>query len=119
MIRWLRLIFLGGLAIGLVTLALANRAIVRVQALPDDVAAFFGLDLSAEVPLFLVILSAMMLGLLIGFAWEWLREHRYRAEARAKGKAVSKLERELAVMRDAGQVPPKDEVLALLDQGGR
>ena len=119
MIRWLRLIFLGVLAVTLITLALANRAIVRVQALPDDVAAFFGLDLSAEVPLFLVILAAMVVGLMIGFAWEWLREHRYRAEARAKGRAVTKLERELAVMRDAGQMPPKDEVLAILDQGKR
>ncbi|GHC54244.1 lipopolysaccharide assembly protein LapA domain-containing protein [Neogemmobacter tilapiae] len=119
MIRWLRYLFLGTLAIALVTLALANRSVVRVQALPDDMAAFLGLDLSAELPLFLVIFGAIVVGLMIGFAWEWLREHRYRADARAKGRDVSRLERELAVMRDAGQVPPQDDVLAILDQGRR
>jgi hypothetical protein len=48
------------------------------------------------------------------FVWEWLREHKHRVAANSNGKQVSKLERELAAMRDATSLP-KDDILALLD----
>jgi hypothetical protein len=64
--------------------------------------------------MFLVIFASITAGLLIGFVWEWLREHKHRAAARQSGKVVSKLERELASMRDATSLP-KDDVLAILD----
>jgi lipopolysaccharide assembly protein A len=87
-----------------------------VRLLPDDLGAALGLTWSAELPLFLIIFGGIVAGLLIGFLWEWFREHKHRAVASSQSKAVVRLERELAVMRDAGSVPPKDEVLALLDR---
>lgn len=115
MVRWLKWVFLVGLAVALVTVALANRGAVTLRLLPADMAAFLGVDWSIDLPLFLVIFAGLVGGLLIGFVWEWLREHKHRATAATKRREVSQLERELAQMRDAkGQ--PADDVLAILDR---
>ncbi|WP_205518771.1 lipopolysaccharide assembly protein LapA domain-containing protein [Pseudotabrizicola algicola] len=115
MIRYLRYALLAVLAISLLTVALANRAPVTLKALPDDLAAFSGLGWQIELPLYLVIFASILVGVLIGFVWEWFREHKHRALASTKTREVSKLERELAVMRDT-KPEPQDDVLALLDQ---
>ncbi len=113
MIRWLRYIFLALLALALVTVALANRAPVVVRLLPEDMAAVFGVDWAAEVPLFLILFAGIVAGLLIGFVWEWLREMKHRSRAATGSREVARLERELAALRNAkGEV--QDEVLALL-----
>lgn len=114
MIRTLRYILLAVLAIFLLTVALANRAPVVLNALPPDMAAFTGMGVSLQLPLYVVIFSAILMGVLIGFVWEWFREHKHRATASVKSREVTKLERELAVMRDT-KTGPKDDVLALLD----
>ncbi|MDZ7905368.1 MAG: LapA family protein [Cypionkella sp.] len=113
--RYLRLFFLLVLALVLISLAMANRSLVTVSALPADFAALLGGNWALELPMFLVIFAAIAVGLLIGFVWEWLREHKHRATAAKSTKAVTKLERELAAMRDAHALP-KDDVLALLDK---
>ena len=116
MIRYLRLLLLAVLGLVLLTVALANRAPVMVRLLPDDMAALTGLTWAMELPLFLVILGGILAGVLIGFVWEWFREHGHRATASQKSREVTRLERELAVLKDSSSVPPKDEVLALLDK---
>jgi lipopolysaccharide assembly protein A len=116
MIRTLRLLFLGLVGLGLLTVALANRAPVSVRLLPEDLAALTGLTWAAELPLFLAIFGGIIVGVLIGFVWEWFREHGHRAAANQKTREVSRLERELAVLKDSAAVPPKDEVLALLEK---
>ena len=116
MIRYLRLLLLGLLGIGLLVVALANRAPVAVRLLPDDMAALTGLTWTMELPLFLVIFGGIILGVLIGFVWEWFREHGHRATASQKSREVARLERELAVLKDSTSIPPKDEVLALLEK---
>ena len=115
MIRYLRYLFLAALALGLVTVAMANRAPVLVKALPDDLAAFTGLSWQMELPLFVVIFGGIIAGLLIGFVWEWFREMKHRSTASKKTREVARLERELAVMKDSTSVP-KDDVLALLNR---
>lgn len=115
MIRYIRYIVLGMLGILLITLALANRAPVQVNLLTADLSALFGVNWTVELPMFLVIFASSILGLLIGFIWEWLREHKHRAAASSKTKQVGKLEREIAAMRDATSLP-KDDILALLDR---
>lgn len=115
MIRYLRYLFLAGLALVLLTVALANRAPVAVRLLPDDLAALTGLTWAAELPLFLIIFGGIVAGVLIGFVWEWFREMKHRSTASVKSREVARLERELAVLRDSTSVP-KDDVLALLDQ---
>lgn len=116
MIRYLRLILLALLGVALLVVALANRALVPVRLLPDDMAALTGLTWTAQLPLFLVIFGSIIVGVLIGFVWEWFREHGHRATASTKSREVTRLERELAVLKDSTSVPPKDDVLALLEK---
>lgn len=116
MIRYLRLILLALLGLFLLTVALANRAVVPVRLLPEDLAALTGLTWAMELPLFLIIFAGIIAGVLIGFVWEWFREHGHRATASQKSREVVRLERELAVLKDSTSVPPKDQVLALLEK---
>lgn len=115
MIRYLRYLLLATLAIVLLTVALANRAPVVLSALPPDMGAFFGATFAVELPLFIVIFASIIAGVLIGFVWEWFREHKHRVVARAGTRTVTKLERELAVLRDA-KAQPQDDVLAILQE---
>lgn len=115
--RYLRYLILAAIAFVLVVVALANRDTVTLNTLPQGLAEFPGmapLAQSVTLPLFVVIFGGILAGVALGFVWEWLREHRHRAEASRKGAEVARLERELNKVkgqRDAG----KDEVLALLD----
>lgn len=115
MIRMLRYALLAVLAIVLVTIALANRDVVTLELLPANLAAFAGVQWELVLPLYVVIFGGIVAGILIGFVWEWLREHKHRATASTKSREVERLERELAVMRDT-KPEHKDDVLALLDK---
>ena len=115
MIRYLRYLFLGTLALCLVTVALANRAPVTLRALPEDLSAFFGIGGNVELPLFLVIFGGIAAGLLIGFVWEWFREMKHRSTASTKSREAARLERELSMLRDA-KGETQDDVLAILDR---
>jgi lipopolysaccharide assembly protein A len=116
MIRYLRLLFVVLVGLCLLTVALANRAPVEVRLLPGDLAALTGVTWAIELPLFLIIFGGIIAGVLIGFVWEWFREYGYRANASAKSREVARLERELAVLKDATSVPQQDDVLALLEK---
>ncbi len=116
--RYIRYGFLGALAVVLISVAMANRAPVELRLLPDDLAAPLGLAWSIEMPLFLVIFAAIIAGLFIGFVWEWLREHKHRAEAARKKGEVQQLKREVNRLKGSGRSTQEDEVLALLDQAG-
>ena len=114
MFRYLRYLVLAAIAVVLVTMALANREPVVIKLMPDDLAAALGFNWQIGLPLFMVMFGGIVGGILIGFLWEWLREHKHRVHATTKTREVAKLERELAGLRDAkGQV--QDDVIALLD----
>ncbi|MDQ2066089.1 LapA family protein [Xinfangfangia sp. CPCC 101601] len=116
MLRYLRILFIAATGLVLLVLALANRGAVSLRLLPEDLGGLLGLNLTWDIPLFVVILGAVALGVFIGFVWEWFREMRIRATARGTARQVSRLERELAVLRD-GKDAPRDEVLAILEDG--
>jgi uncharacterized integral membrane protein len=110
--RYLRYLVLVALALVLVTVALANRDVVTLRLLPPDLAALLGIDQAVQLPLFAVIFGGIVAGVLIGFVWEWLREHKYRVVAAEKSREAARLAQEVARV---APTPPKDEVLALLD----
>ena len=114
MIRFFRYLLLALLAIGLLTVAIANRDPVTLQALPQDMGLFLGLSWSIQLPLFLVIFGGIGVGLLIGFFWEWARESKHRTTATTKAREVARLEREVTKLRSS-QAGPQDDVLALLE----
>lgn len=115
MLRSLRYIFLGLLAVALLAVASANRTPVTVRLLPPEMDSFFAAGLSIELPLFLVMFAGIIAGLAIGFVWEWFREARIRAEASQHKRKVVHLEREVTRLKGASG-EKQDEVLALLER---
>lgn len=113
--RYIRYAFLGALGILLISVSLANRGPVTLKLMPDDIAGLLGFNFTLTLPLFLVVLGGIAAGLIIGFIWEWMREHRHRREASKKGREVRKLEREVTRLKDQKN-EGKDEVLAILDE---
>ena len=113
--RYVRYIVLGALVVALVTLAVANRGMVELKVLPQGLTSVMGFQERITLPLFVVIFGGVVLGLLIGFVWEWLREHRIRREAERRRREVVLLERENARLRRERH-EGEDEVLALLDE---
>ncbi|MBU2962889.1 LapA family protein [Citreicella sp. C3M06] len=113
--RYIRYAFLAVLAVVLVAIAMANREMVDLKLLTAELSSLLQFQAGITVPVFLVFFGGIVFGLLIGFVWEWLREHKHRAEAQHRKAEVRKLERELKktqAQRDEG----KDEVLAILDR---
>lgn len=115
--RYFRYAFLAVLAVCLITVALANRDPVTLRLLTDDLAAVVGLSNAITLPLFIVIFGGIVAGILIGFVWEWFREHRQRAEASVQRREKARLEREIERLR-ANDSDDTDEVLALLEGKG-
>ncbi|PWE31349.1 DUF1049 domain-containing protein [Maritimibacter sp. 55A14] len=112
--RYIRLVFLAILGILLLTLALANRGPVTLHMLPESIAGFVPLPNAISLPVFVVIFAGIVLGLLIGFVWEWLREHRHRAEAARQRREAAKLKQEVSSLREK-KADGRDDVLALLE----
>lgn len=112
--RYLRYIFLIAVGFCLLVVALANRGAVSVQVVPDEIAARFFQPFQMELPLFVIIFGSIAVGLLIGFVWEWLREHKIRVDARHQKREKEKLARQVKGMK-AEKAGGTDDVLALLD----
>lgn len=115
MMFYLRAGFAGALALCLVVVALANRTAVTVKLLPEPMANLLGMDPGATVPLYLLLGGAIVVGLLLGFVWEWLREFSYRAEARRLRSEAETLRVELQRAEKAVPEKARDDVRALVD----
>lgn len=111
--RLIKYFVLAIIAIGLVAVALANRESMTVKLLPDAMADLAGVNYALTLPVFLVILGAFLLGLLFGFVWEWLREHKHRATAKTEQRERERLEQEVRKVSPPAETG--DDVLAILD----
>jgi uncharacterized integral membrane protein len=95
------------LGIVLVLFAVANREVVTLTFDPFDRAqpAF-----ALRMPLFLLSFVLVGIGVLIGSFATWLRQHRWRARARAAEREVRLLREQLAARRwpqdEPQQAPP-------------
>ena len=110
---YVKVVFLGILGIVLLTLCLANTAMVELKVLPRGLTGLFGYQERVYLPLFAVILLFTALGILIGFTWEWLREWRIRRTAEQRTREVRALERENRKLRV--EVGEEDDVIALIE----
>ncbi|MBQ4823820.1 LapA family protein [Leisingera sp. M527] len=115
--RYIRYAVLGSLAIVLVSVALANRSFVELKLMPSALGELFGFNFTIALPLFAVVLGGVGAGLVIGFLWEWLREHKHRSEAAQKTREARRLNREVSKLKKQKN-EGKDEVLALLEDAG-
>lgn len=116
--RYIRYAILAVIAACLITLALANRAPVTLNLLPEDLSLMLGFGRSVTLPLFIVIFGGVLVGVLLGFVWEWLREHKYRAEASRERNAKERLAREVQKIKSRNPAAT-DDVLALLERDQR
>ena len=114
---YIRYAFLGLMVAVFVTVALANRDMTTLALLPDTLASFFGFNLTITLPLFAVIGASVVVGLLLGFVWEWLRERGYRAEATRARSECDALRSELSRVQKAAPETQKDDVLAIVESG--
>ncbi|MFY0690436.1 MAG: LapA family protein [Paracoccaceae bacterium] len=112
--RYLRYSFIAIVGLGLLVAALANRSVVTLRVIPEEFSDYIGWAPAYELPLFVVIFGGVVAGLLIGFVWEWFREHKHRAEAQRSKRDVQRLQREMKGLKTRAN-SGKDEVLALLD----
>ncbi len=97
----------------LLVVAFANHDPVTLRLLPEEAAPLTGFDATLTLPLFLVILAAVVIGLVAGYAFEWLRAHKHRAEAARNRREVERLAEENRHLKQA-EPPVEDDVLALL-----
>ncbi|WEX09550.1 LapA family protein [Chelativorans sp. AA-79] len=76
------------LAIILIALAVANRALMPFTIDPFNPG---NPGLTVEMPLFVYLFLAMILGMIIGGAVTWFRQGRYRRLARERASEIERL----------------------------
>jgi len=109
--RIIKYILLAIILIAIVVLAVANRGMVTLHLLPEGLSSLG--QRSVELPLHLVGLGLILLGMILGYILEWLREHKHRRRAVDKTREARHLQREVGRLKEeAGR--GEDEVLALL-----
>ncbi|MDT8342992.1 MAG: LapA family protein [Thermohalobaculum sp.] len=97
MLRLIKWAILATLCAALVVLGVANMAPVDLRLLPPGVVSA---DLAlVGVPLAAVILAAMLLGVVIGELFEWLREHKHRRTASERNREVERLRAEIVALK--------------------
>ncbi len=113
MMRAIRVLFLGVLAVALITVAMANRGPLSVRLLPAEVSRLVGFDWEITLPTFVVLFAAGVIGLALGFLWEWLREHKHRARAASERRERQRLEQEFS--KAGNSSASHDEVIEILE----
>jgi len=80
-------------SIGVVALAVANRHAVSLVLDP------FAGNLAVQLPLFVLLFAALILGVVLGGAAVWFRQGRYRRAARAAGRDARRASAEAEQLR--------------------
>lgn len=113
--RYIRYLVLAIIVIVLVSVSLANRELVTLKLVPEGLVPLVGTNWQIDLPLFLVVLGGVVVGLVIGFLWEWLREHKHRRQASRADREVRQLKTEVSKLK-TDRHEGRDDVLAILDQ---
>jgi len=93
--RFLNIVIFIPLGIVLVALAVANRATVPFTIDPFNPG---NPGLTVQLPFFVFLFAALALGLLIGSAVTWVRQGRYRRQARDRGNELRGLREQPAAV---------------------
>ncbi len=104
MIRFIRLAFVAIIVVILLAFAFANRQRVMLSFDPlsgTDTAAF-----AIDVPLFVVVIGAAMLGVVAGAAATWVSQGRHRRAARQSRVEADRLRAEAQQLTAARSAPP-------------
>lgn len=96
MLHLLKAILLLPIALIFILLSVANRAPVPFSLDPFDRSAP---ELAFNIPLYALLLGALVLGVLIGGAGTWLAAGHHRRRGRASRREVSRLKQETDRLR--------------------
>lgn len=113
--RYFRISVLVLIGLALFLIAFANRATVELRFVPAELTNLWQGGNAVTLPLFVVILGSVVIGVIIGFIWEWLREHRYRSGLRTNSREVERLRREVDAIKSRPE-DQTDEITRLLDK---
>lgn len=97
------------LTLVIITLAISNRQMVRVNFIPDFTAYGVPPSPGHDVPLFAVALVCGTAGFILGAAREYLRESRLRREAKRRNRELGALKREVDALKGAQKQPEDDD----------
>lgn len=114
--RFIKLLILLIIAVGLIIIGFANRDIVTLTLLPAELASFAHYNKTITLPLYGVVLAGVGIGLLMGFIWEWFREGKQRSDATRTRRERAMLASENEKLK-AKSNEGKDDVLVLLEEG--
>jgi uncharacterized integral membrane protein len=90
------------LAIVLVALAVANRGAISFTLDPFNPG---NPALTWQMPLFVLLFAAMVVGMIVGSLTTWIKQGRYRRLARQRGREADMLKQEVA--RAPAQTTPQ------------
>ncbi len=113
--RFVKYLVLALIALALVVIGFANRAPVTLTLFPENLVPFTKFNAAITLELYQVVFVSIALGLLLGFIWEWAREHKHRAAVVRERREKSKLATEVKKLK-ADKPEGKDEILALVDR---
>ena len=117
MLRFIKLVALALIMIAIVLMSLANSGPVTLHLLPEGPIRDI-LPVSTVVPLYVVILGSVLVGLMIGYILEWLREAKHRREARLRQREAKTLAAEVDKLKQR-HMTEEEQVLEILDSAPR
>lgn len=116
--RVIKLFLLFVIAIVLAVMSFANNQTITLNLVPpyfDDFMGVNGMVNGIELPLYVVIFGGVMAGLVLGYIFEWLREHKHRKEAGMGRQSKAELEAQLRKMKAEANAG-RDELLVLVEE---
>ena len=116
--RYIKIAILLVIALVLVTVLFANHQVVSLTLLPEGLETFIGLNAIVgpiAMPLYAVALGGVVVGLVIGFFWEWVREYKHRREASRALADKATLESQVKKMK-ARENAGKDPILVMVEE---
>ena len=113
--RFVKYLVLALVALALVVIGFANRAPITLTLFPENLVPFTKFNAAITLEIYQVVFVSIALGLLLGFFWEWAREHKHRAAVVRERREKSKLATEVKKLK-ADKPEGKDEILALVDR---
>ena len=99
------------LAIVLIALSVANREPVLMTLDPFNPG---NPALSISIPLYVAVIAAMIVGAIIGGAFTWLKQGKYRSRARTERNRADEIRREADQLRTERETLVKEASLAAL-----
>lgn len=113
--RYIRYLILAILIVLLVSFTMGNMQPVTVNLMTERLSSLVGFNYSLTLPLFLVLMGGVAVGLVLGYLFEWIREHKHRREATTKAREARRLERQVEKLKKEKH-KDNDEILAILEE---